>query len=147
MDMNRALFVRKEDRDPQWLEIDAEGQVLGRLATMITERLRGKHKACYTPHTDCGDYVVVVNAEKVILTGNKWSDKIYARYSGWMGGLKEVAAQDLVKKHPTHLIELAVKGMFPKNKLGRQQIKKLKVYAGPSHPHKAQCGAKAAKAA
>ncbi len=138
MDMNRAFFLRKEDRDPRWRVIDAEGKVLGRLATEIAEILRGKDKAHYTPHTDAGDYVVVVNAEKIVLTGNKLEDKEYARYSGWMGGLKITTAEELLNKYPERLIEFAVKGMLPKNKLSRQIIGKLKVYAGPHHPHIAQ---------
>ena len=136
MDMNTAFFLRREDRSPSWRLIDAEGKVLGRLATEIAEALRGKDKAEYTPHTDGGDYVVVINAEKVLLTGDKMRDKIYSRYTGYMGGLIETAARDVLKKHPTFLIEHAVKGMLPKNRLSRQIIKKLKVYAGPEHPHK-----------
>jgi large subunit ribosomal protein L13 len=137
MDMNRAFFLRREDRSPSWRLIDAEGKVLGRLATEIAEALRGKDKAEYTPHTDGGDYVVVINAEKVVLTGDKMRGKIYARYTGYMGGLRETAARDMLKKHPTFLVEHAVKGMLPKNRLSRQVIKKLKVYAGSEHPHKA----------
>lgn len=138
MDMNRAFFLRKEDRAPKWWIIDAEGLVLGRMATHIADVLRGKNKALYTPHTDSGDYVVVINAEKVKLTGNKLADKEYARYSGWIGGLKITTAEEMLKKHPTHLVEAAIKGMLPKNKLNRQVIKKLKVYAGSTHPHAAQ---------
>lgn len=138
MDMNKAFFLRKEDRAPQWWVVDAEGVVLGRLATKIANRLRGKDKATHTPHTDGGDYVVVLNADKVKLTGNKLTDKEYERYTGWMGGLKVRTAQEVLQKHPTQLIELAVKGMLPKNKLSRQIIKKLKVYTGTDHPHVAQ---------
>lgn len=137
-DMNSAYFMKKEARKPQWIVIDAQGKVLGRLATEIADTLRGKDKPEYTPHTDAGDYVVVINAEKVVLTGNKWQDKIYARYSGWIGGLKEVPAEQMLEKHPTRIIEHAVKGMLPKNKINREIIKKLKVYAGAEHPHIAQ---------
>ena len=138
MSMNSAFFKKKEDRSPQWRLIDAEGKILGRLATEIAEILRGKDKAEYTPHTDCGDYVIVINAEKVALTGDKLKNMIYARYTGYMGGLRETSARDMLKKHPTHLVEHAVKGMLPKNRLSNQIIKKLKVYAGSEHPHKAQ---------
>ncbi len=138
MDMNRAFFLRKEDKKPQWKLIDAEGQILGRLATRIANMLRGKDKPWYTAHTDSGDYVVIINADKIVLTGNKWRDKEYTRYTGWMGGFKITTAQEMLKKHPTNLIEHAVKGMLPKNKLNRQILKKLKVYTGAEHPHKAQ---------
>jgi len=138
MSMNRAFFLRKEDRSPKWRLIDAEGKVLGRLATEIAEALRGKDKPNYTPHTDCGDYIVVINAEKVALTGDKLKGKVYARYTGYIGGYKEETAKEVLEKHPTRLVEHAVKGMLPKNRLSNQIIKKLKVYAGPEHPHKAQ---------
>jgi len=138
MDMNRAFYLRTEDRKPQWVLVDAEGKTLGRLATDIATSLIGKDKPYYTPHTDSGDYVVVVNAEKVFLSGDKFEQKIYKSYSGWIGGLKETNAKNMLKKHPTYLIEHAVKGMLPKNKLASKQIRKLKVYAGTEHPHKAQ---------
>jgi len=138
MDLNRVFYLKKEDRKPEWQLIDAEGLVLGRLATKIADILRGKDKPNYTPHTDSGDYVVVINADKVVLTGNKMDSKIYANYSGWIGGYKEVKAKDLMQKHPTQLIELAVKRMLPKNKLNRQILKKLKIYVGTEHPHQAQ---------
>lgn len=138
MDMNKAFFLKKEARSPQWIEIDAQGQTLGRLATKIADTLRGKHIPAYTPHADAGDYVVVVNAKEIVLTGNKWEDKTYDRYTGWMGGLKTRTAQELREKHPADIIEFAVKGMLPKSKMGRAQIKKLKVYAGAEHPHQAQ---------
>ena len=138
MDMNRAFYLSKEARDPKWRVINAEGRILGRLATEVADALRGKDKPTYTPHTDGGDYIVIINADKVVLTGQKWDDKIYVSHSGWMGGKKEVAAKDLHAKHPTKLIELAVKRMLPKNKLADAMIKKLKVYAGAEHPHKAQ---------
>lgn len=137
-DMNKAFFMKKEARDPKWRLIDADGKVLGRLATEITNIIRGKDKPEYTPHTDTGDYVVVINAEKIVLTGNKWEDKEYQRYSGWVGGLKITTAQQMLDKHPERLIELAVKGMLPDNKIADAMIKKLKVYAGSEHPHKAQ---------
>jgi len=138
MDMNRAFFVRKEDAKPKWRLIDAEGQILGRLATEIATILRGKDKAVYTPHTNTGDYIVIVNADKVVLSGNKMQDKIYVRYSGWIGGKKEETAQELAKKHPEKLIELAVKRMLPRNKLNRQVMRRLLIYPGNEHPHKAQ---------
>lgn len=136
--MNSTFFLAKEARAPQWYLVDAKGLTVGRLATQLAEMLRGKNKSYYTPHTDCGDYYVVINADKVVFTGNKWNDKIYADYSGWRGGLKERAAKDVVKKHPGLPIERAVKGMLPKNKLSDQIIKKLFVYAGETHPHIAQ---------
>ena len=136
--MNKAFFLPKEARNPQWLLIDAEGLVLGRLATQIANILRGKNKPYYTPHTDSGDYVVVINADKVLLTGNKLKNKIYDRYTGWMGGYKVQTAQEVLEKTPTKILELAVKRMLPKNKLSNQIIKKLKAYAGPDHPHAAQ---------
>lgn len=138
MDFNKTFFLAKEDSNPQWRLIDAQGQTLGRLATHIADALRGKDKPNFTPHTDGGDYIVVVNADKVYLSGNKWEGKEYARYTGWIGGLKITKAKDMLVKHPTHLVELAVRGMLPKTKLARAVIKKLKVYAGPEHPHKAQ---------
>lgn len=138
MDMNRTFYLRKEDRAPEWRLIDAKGVVLGRLATQIANALRGKDKPLYTPHTDGGDYVVVINADKVALTGNKWEGKEYARYTGWIGGYKVTKAKDVLAKHPDRIIYQAVKGMLPDNILSRAIIKKLKIYAGPEHPHKAQ---------
>lgn len=138
MDFNKTFFLAKEKSTRQWRLIDAKGQTLGRLATHIADALRGKDKATFTPHTDGGDYIVVINAEKIYLSGDKWEGKEYARYTGWMGGYRVTKAKDMVVKHPTHLVELAVRGMLPKTKLGRAVIKKLKVYAGPEHPHKAQ---------
>lgn len=137
MDMNTTFFLRKEDRKPKWIIIDAKDVVLGRLATQIVETLRGKDKATYTPHTDGGDYVVVINAEQVKLTGDKLEGKIYDRYTGWIGGYKTTTAKEYLQKDPAFLIKHAVKGMLPKNKLSDQIIKKLKVYAGAKHPHKA----------
>ena len=138
MDMNKTFFLKTGGREKKWNVIDAEGKVLGRLATEIADQLRGKNMPTFTPHADSGDYVVVVNAEKIVLTGNKMRDKIYSRYTGWMGGLKEQTATEVMKKNPTFIIHTAVKGMLPKNKLSRQLIKKLKVYAGSEHPHIAQ---------
>ena len=138
MDFNKTFYPRKEDQEPKWLLIDAQGKILGRLATQVADMLRGKNKPVYTPHTDCGDYVVIINADKVALTGNKLEDKVYDRYTGWIGGYKVTTAQEMLKKHPTRLVEHAVKGMLPKNKLNRQIYRKLKVYAGAEHPHKAQ---------
>lgn len=138
MDMNKAFNLRKEDRNPQWRIVDAQDMVLGRLATRIAEVLRGKDKPYYTAHTDCGDYVIVLNAAKIKLTGNKMNDKIYTRVSGWRSGKRETAAKDQLAKHPTSLVELAVKRMLPKNRLSRSVIGKLKVYEGSEHPHAAQ---------
>lgn len=130
--------ARKNDIDRKWLVIDAQGMVLGRLATEIASRLRGKHNPLFTPHVDCGDFVVVVNADKVVLTGRKHQQKMYYRYSGYIGGLKEITAGKLLEKKPEDLIRFAVKGMLPKNTMGRAMYKKLKVYAGAAHPHEAQ---------
>lgn len=138
MDMNRTFFMRKEDRKPAWICIDATNKVLGRLATDIAEKLRGKDRPEFTRHIDTGDYVVVINAEKVRLTGNKWKDKEYVRYTGWMGGQKSMTAQEMLAKHPTKIIEKAVERMLPKNRLSREILKKLKVYVGEKHPHTAQ---------
>ena len=138
MDMNKVFYLHKEDRNPQWRLIDAQGMILGRLATQIANALRGKDKPFFTPHDDAGDYVVVVNADKIQLTGNKWEGKIYDRYSGWIGGYRVTTAKELMAKHPTQMVEHAVKGMLRRNKLNKEIIKKLKVYAGPEHPHKAQ---------
>lgn len=138
MDMNRAFFLKKEARDPKWIVIDAQGQVLGRLATQIANRLRGKDKAYFTPHTDSGDYIIVINAAKIMLTGNKLEDKTYDRYSGWIGGLKTLTARQMQEKKPGEIIELAVKRMLPKNILSRYILRKLRVYADDKHPHFAQ---------
>jgi large subunit ribosomal protein L13 len=137
--MNKAFFLRKEDQKPKWRLIDAEGKIVGRLATEIARALRGKDKAQFTPHSDAGDYIVVINAEKVVFTGNKREQKEYARYTGYMGGLKTLTAQQLLDKKPEKVIEFAVKGMLPKeSSLARKMFKKLKVYKGNEHPHKAQ---------
>lgn len=124
--------------EKKWYVVDAENKVLGRLASEIANRLRGKHKPTFCDFIDNGDFVIVTNAAKIKLTGNKWDDKMYYRHTGYMGGLKETSAKDLMAKHPTDLLIHAVKGMLPKNKLGAAQLKKLKVYAGTEHPHAAQ---------
>lgn len=140
MDMNKMFLLRVEDRQPKWHFIDAKGKILGRLATEIADLLRGKNKVIYTPHTMSGDYVVVVNARHVVLTGKKVQQKIYQRVSGWMSGKRETLAKDMFIKDPTFIIEHAVKGMLPKNKLSAQMMKTLKVYADSEHPHAPQIG-------
>jgi large subunit ribosomal protein L13 len=130
--------AKRSDNKENWYVIDAEGQVLGRLATMIASRIRGKHNPMYTPHADTGDWIVVINAEKIVLTGNKLTDKYYHRHSGYMGGLKSASAGEILKKKPEDLIRFAVRGMLPKNRLGRDLNKKLYVYSGPEHPHASQ---------
>ena len=131
-------FPSKKTIEHQWHVVDAEGQVLGRLATRVATLLMGKHKPGYTPFLDCGDHVVVVNAEKIVLTGNKMNDKMYYRHTGYPGGIKEARARRVMREHPTRIVESAVRGMVPKTKLGRQMLAKLRVYAGPEHPHEAQ---------
>ena len=122
----------------EWLHIDAEGQTLGRLASEVAKLLRGKHKPNFTPHVDCGDNVIITNAEKVVLTGNKWADKTYIRYTGYPGGQRSLTAQELKEKNPAGVVEKAVKGMLPKNKLGAELFRNLKVYAGAEHGQEAQ---------
>jgi len=138
----KTYMAKKEDAgitfERRWYVVDATDQPLGRLASKIAKILQGKHKPTYTPHFDVGDYVIVVNAAKVKLTGNKWEEKIYYRHSGYIGNLKEIPYKDLVAKHPDLPIKLAVKRMLPKNELGRRMLRKLKVYPGPDHPHQAQ---------
>ena len=134
----KTVSARAEDVKRDWFLIDADGKTLGRLATKIARRLRGKHKAIYTPHVDTGDYIVVINAEKVRVTGNKAKGKMYYTHSGYMGGLKEISFEKLIDKAPERVIERAVKGMLPKNSLGRTMYRKLKVYAGKEHAHAAQ---------
>ncbi|MGD9031961.1 MAG: 50S ribosomal protein L13 [Desulfobacteraceae bacterium] len=132
-------FVAKEQEiEKKWYLVDAENRILGRLATEIAHRLRGKHKPIFTPHADTGDFIVVINADKIALKGSKLDKKIYYRHSGYMGGLKEISARRLLEKKPEEVLRLAVKGMLPKNSLGRRQLKKLKIYTGPDHPHQAQ---------
>ena len=134
----KTYMQRKEDVTRNWYVVDAEGQTLGRLATKVANVLRGKNKPTYTPHIDGGDYVIVVNAEKVVLTGNKLNDKMYYNHSRYTGGLRERTAKEMIQNYPTEMIERAVKGMLPKGRLGRQMYKKLFVYAGENHPHSAQ---------
>ena len=134
----KTLSVRPQDVEHDWYVVDAENQTLGRLAAALARRLRGKHKASYTPHVDTGDYIVVVNADKVRVTGRKQTDKIYYRYSGYPGGIKAARFEEMIAKHPERVIEKAVKGMLPRNPLGRAVFRKLKVYAGSEHPHAAQ---------
>lgn len=134
----RTYSAKKGEVERHWYVVDAQGKVLGRLASEVAMVLRGKRKPQFTPHVDTGDFVIVVNAEKVLLTGKKLQQKIYYRASGYPGGLKEIAAGALLKKRPERLIQHAVRGMLPKNKLGDQLYRKLKVYAGGKHPHQAQ---------
>jgi large subunit ribosomal protein L13 len=136
----KTKFLSKEDADKQrkWYIVDAKDQTLGRLATKVASTIRGKNKPTFTPHVDCGDFVVVINADKVRLSGNKLSQKMYRRHTGYFGGLKEMTAQDLMNKAPERLIEFAVSGMLPSGPLGRSMRTKLKVYAGSEHPHTAQ---------
>ena len=134
----KTFMQRKEDVARDWYVVDANGQTLGRVATKVATVLKGKHKPTYTPHIDGGDYVIVVNADKIVLTGNKLNDKIYYNHSRYTGGLRERTAKVMVEKYPTEMFERAVKGMLPKGRLGRQMYKKLFVYAGENHPHSAQ---------
>ena len=137
--MNPKTYSAKlDDLDPRWYVFDAEDKVLGRLATEIATVLRGKHKPMFTPHMNCGDFVVVVNAEKIAVTGNRLDSKIYYRHSQYPGGLKQETLRQVLQKHPERAIERAVKGMLPRNRLGADILRRLKVYAGPSHPHEAQ---------
>jgi large subunit ribosomal protein L13 len=129
---------KKETVNRKWFVIDAEGQVLGRVAAKAAHILRGKHKATYTPHVDCGDYIIIVNAEKAVLTGNKLEDKMYYNHSMYPGGLRVRSAKVMKEQYPVEMVERAVKGMLPHNRLGRQMYKKLFVYAGSEHPHMAQ---------
>ena len=134
----KTISAKKENVERKWFIIDAEDKTLGRMCTRIAEVLRGKHKPSFTPHIDCGDFVIVINADKVRLTGNKWENKVYLSYSNYPGGQKSINAKSLVEKKPFALVENAVRGMLPKNKLGRAIFKKLYVYAGGEHPHAAQ---------
>jgi large subunit ribosomal protein L13 len=134
----KTFVANSESRQRDWYVVDAEGQTLGRLATQIADSLRGKRKPTYTPHVDTGDFVVVVNAEKIRVTGNKLVQKTYWRHSGYPGGIKSRSLQEMLDRRPEEVIRKAVKGMLPRNRLARQQLTKLKVYAGPEHPHEAQ---------
>ena len=134
----KTFMAKKSDVKRDWYVIDAEGQTLGRLASKVATVLRGKHKAIYTPHVDCGDYVIVINAEKVKLTGNKLDQKMYYNHSGYPGGLRERNAKVMIEKYPEEMVESAIKGMLPHGRLGRQMYKKLFVYKGSEHKHQAQ---------
>ena len=134
----KTYIARAEDMEREWFLVNAEGKTLGRLASEIAKVLRGKHKPIYTPHLDCGDYVIVVNAEKVQVTGRKLDQKMYYRHTGYPGGIKSISLRNQLQKHPERVLQAAVRGMLPKNRLGRKMLKKLKVYAGDSHPHQAQ---------
>lgn len=137
--MKKYTYSAKDsDNQDKWWVVDAEGAILGRLASQVAATLRGKHNPLFTPHADLGDSVVVVNAEKIVLTGRKMEQKNYYRHSGYIGGLKTITARKLIEKRPEDVIRIAVKGMLPKNSLGRRLFKKLKVYAGDQHPHEAQ---------
>ncbi|NOZ28005.1 MAG: 50S ribosomal protein L13 [Chloroflexi bacterium] len=134
----KTYSAKPNEIEREWYVVDATGKTLGRLASEIAKILRGKHKPIYTPHVDCGDFVIVVNADKIRVTGRKLDQKIYYRHSGYPGGLKSIPLRDQLARHPERVIQLAVRGMLPKNRLGRRMIKKLKVYASPEHPHQAQ---------
>jgi large subunit ribosomal protein L13 len=134
----KTYSAKPKEVEQRWYLVDAEGQTLGRLATRIADTLRGKRKPEYTPHVDTGDFVVVVNAEKISVTGKKREDKIYYRHSGYPGGLRERTLADELERRPTEVLRKAVKGMLPRNRLARRQLTKLKIYAGPEHPHEAQ---------
>ena len=136
--MKNTFMQKKESVVRSWYVIDATDMPLGRLATKVADVLRGKHKVTYTPNVDCGDYVIVINASKVVLTGNKLDDKMYYNHSGYPGGLRERTAKEMRERYPIEMVERAVKGMIPHNRLGRQEAKKLFVYAGSEHPHMAQ---------
>ena len=134
----RTVSANKATVNKEWVVVDAEGEVLGRLASKVAKLIRGKHKPNFTPHVDCGDNVVILNAEKIKLTGNKWNDKTYVRHTGYPGGQRTLSAIELFGKSPNRVVEKAVKGMLPKNPLGRAMYRKLKVYAGSEHKHTAQ---------
>jgi len=134
----KTKSANKNTVEKQWLLVDAEGQTLGRLASKVAKILRGKYKPSFTPHVDCGDNVVIVNAEKIQLSGNKWEDKTYTRYTGYPGGQRSTTARELLEKNPASIIEKAVKGMLPKNKLGAELFRNLRVYAGTDHDQEAQ---------
>lgn len=137
--MNQKTYVVKEaDIQRKWILVDATGQTLGRLASKVAQVLKGKHKPTYSPHLDGGDYVVVVNADKIEVTGRKLDQKMYYRHTGYPGGIREINLRGLLARHPTQALKFAVRGMLPKNRLGRRMLKKLKIYAGSEHPHQAQ---------
>ncbi len=134
----KTFTAKNETVQRDWFVVDASGKTLGRLSTELARRLRGKHKPVYTPHVDTGDYIIVVNAEKIHVTGNKLKDKMYHRFTGYIGNLKTESLEQALERHPERVIEIAVKGMLPKNTLGRAMYRKLKVYKGSEHPHAAQ---------
>ncbi|MGB3714712.1 MAG: 50S ribosomal protein L13 [Candidatus Promineifilaceae bacterium] len=136
--MNNTYVTKPAEVERQWFVVDAEGQTLGRLASEIAKIIKGKHKPIYSPSVDCGDYVIVINAEKIKVTGRRLDQKKYYRHSGYMGGLTEISLRDQLDRHPTRVLDSAVRGMLPKNSLGRNMAKKLKLYAGSEHPHEAQ---------
>ena len=136
--MRTTYMAKTNEVERKWFVVDATGKTLGRLATEVASLIRGKHKPQFTPHVDTGDFVVVINAEKIVLTGNKMADKMYYRHSGYSGGLKATPAHEMISRKPERVIELAVHGMLPKNRLGEKMKLKLKVYAGAEHPHQAQ---------
>lgn len=136
--MNKTYVTKSADVERSWYLVDAEGQTLGRLASEIAQKLRGKHKPIFSPSVDCGDYVIVVNAEKIHVTGRRKDQMKYYSHSGYMGGLTEITLREQLERNPTRVIESAVRGMLPKNHLGRQMFKRLKTYSGPEHPHQAQ---------
>lgn len=133
-----SFLAKSHEVERKWYLVDAKGMTLGRLASAVATILRGKNKAIYTPHVDTGDYVVIINAEKIVVTGDKANQKYYKRYSGYAGGLKEIPYKDMLQKYPERIIQHAVKGMLPKNSLGREMFRKLRVYAGPEHDNQAQ---------
>lgn len=134
----KTFVANEAELDKKWYLVDAQDKVLGRLASQIASRLRGKNKPVFTPHADTGDFIIVINAEKISMTGTKGTHKVYYRHTGHIGGLKEITAEKLLAKKPEEVLRLAVKGMLPKNSLGRRQLRKLKIYAGAEHPHEAQ---------
>jgi large subunit ribosomal protein L13 len=134
----KTISANKNTVDKQWLVVDAEGQTLGRMASKVAMLLRGKYKPNYTPHVDCGDNVIIINAEKIVLTGNKWEAKEYIRHTGYPGGQRSLTANELFSKDPARLVEKSLKGMLPKNKLGADLFRNLKVYVGPNHKHEGQ---------
>ena len=135
---NTTYSIKKSEIESKWYIIDAENKVLGRVATEAAKLLRGKHKPTFTPNLDVGDHVIIINCEKIKLTGNKMNDKIYRHHSGYIGGMKEITAKDMIEKNPEKVMMLAIKGMLPHNSLGRQQIKKVRIYAGSEHENQAQ---------
>lgn len=134
----KTISANKSTVAKEWLLVDAEGQTLGRLASKVAKLLRGKYKTNFTPHVDCGDNVIVTNAEKIHLSGNKWSNKTYQRYTGYPGGQRTTSANEMLEKHPERIVEKSIKGMLPKNKLGADLFRNLKIYVGPEHGHEAQ---------